>query len=121
MAATGSGWDNPAPFSELGVTTMSISTDTEPRNRFRSEFSAAEVTFREQGSRRIQQGADLQIAAERVTFETDAAVVPGAGLRLRVPERPDEPHPLEAIMEVEQVDVRPGNRFRVSGRLRRDD
>lgn len=69
----------------------------------------------------IERGCALSIHAERVGFETECAVVPGALLRLRVPDEQTRAEPLEAVMEVEQVDVRPGNRFRVSGRLRRAD
>ncbi len=88
-------------------------------SRFQSEVTAENVEFREQGSRRIHQGAALRLQAEQVAFETDFAVAPGAALRLRVHTDASDAHPLEAEMSVSRVDARPDGRFLVTGRLRR--
>jgi hypothetical protein len=77
------------------------------------------MEFREHGSRRIHRGESLEFAADEISFESEYGVAPGARLNVRIRPEAGDIEPIEAQIEVVRVDSRPGNRFRIAGRLKR--
>jgi hypothetical protein len=74
------------------------------------------VEFRERGSDRRYEGHNVRVTACNVQFDTDYGVAPGSSLNLRLHVGNQD----EVRMEVMRVDSRPGDRFRIAGRICRD-
>lgn len=74
------------------------------------------IEFRERGSDRRYEGRNVRVTACDVQFETDYGVAPGSSLSLCLFADTGD----EVRVEVMRVDSRPGDGFRIAGRICRD-
>lgn len=71
------------------------------------------VEFRERGSDRRYEGHNVRVTAGDVEFESEYGVAPGSSLSLRMSADTGD----EVRVEVVRVDSRPGDGFRIAGRI----
>lgn len=93
------------------------SVDEKHTARYGIDAGFQRVEFREQGSSDVHQADGLSLANNSVEFDTEYCVAPGSRLRLSVTPDYGDPELSDIGVDVVRVDSRPGDLFRVSGRL----
>jgi len=91
--------------------------DGKHSGRYGVDAEIQRVEFREQGSPDIHEADGLSLANNSVEFDTEYCVAPGSRLRLSVTPDYGDPELGDIGVDVIRVDSRPGDRFRVLGRL----